>query len=551
MKLFKVLSLLFIIFLSSSSQASNVVDAWASCSSWASNYASLSPNFPPIYCDASGYLSGGNIIEAWSEGCGRTFHATCNTFAVTSGCPVDTVFSASSGQCESTTPCTEGFEDHGGVCGTNPRCPTGYNFEIVTPDNPSGCVNAFIENDCAIGTHLDGVSCLPDSCLSGNYLNPQNDQCEPIAWSCRFGTIPDENGGAFCVSETETPPDDPSCPLALVYDGFNCVPDLTLPPSCPDGFSFDGTHCISVPTAPNPSDGSCLEGSFLNIDNLCEIEPIFSDPTIQCSDGLILYGSQCIPVVECPSGTSFKNGVCESNLTCPQGQVFISGICSNPSDVCTNGSIWNGSSCSPTVTSSELQCQDGSVLQGSLCVAPFNACSVGSTLSGSSCVNDIDPNISEPATCPSGSTKSGTSCVTDEYTTCPPEYTKIGDKCELVSKFTDFSCTVEPSCSGDAILCAIARQGWATACARAVLSPQQVKDALGFLTLSDDIEVNVGELDTSGFGLSTECPAPRTIQVMSAPFTIDMSPFCSLADIIGHLILITASFVSIRIIASS
>jgi hypothetical protein len=57
-------------------------------------------------------------------------------------------------------------------------------------------------------------------------------------------------------------------------------------------------------------------------------------------------------------------------------------------------------------------------------------------------------------------------------------------------------------------------------------------------------------LDYEGFGLDRTCPSPNTYSVSTmGSFTIDLSPFCSLAEIISVFVMFTASVISLRIIA--
>lgn len=60
-----------------------------------------------------------------------------------------------------------------------------------------------------------------------------------------------------------------------------------------------------------------------------------------------------------------------------------------------------------------------------------------------------------------------------------------------------------------------------------------------------------GQIDTAGLGISGQCPAPHQYDLgIYGSFTIDLSPLCNLAEIIGVLVMITATFISIRILGA-
>ncbi|PPT76860.1 hypothetical protein XthCFBP4691_19495 [Xanthomonas theicola] len=58
-------------------------------------------------------------------------------------------------------------------------------------------------------------------------------------------------------------------------------------------------------------------------------------------------------------------------------------------------------------------------------------------------------------------------------------------------------------------------------------------------------------LDTQGYGWSRSCPTPPTVNLMGQSITFDITPFCNWMALGGWLVLIFASFLSVRILSSS
>jgi len=57
-------------------------------------------------------------------------------------------------------------------------------------------------------------------------------------------------------------------------------------------------------------------------------------------------------------------------------------------------------------------------------------------------------------------------------------------------------------------------------------------------------------LDTQGYGWSRSCPTPPAVDLLGATITFDIGPFCNWMTIGGWLVLIMASLLSVRIMAS-
>jgi len=170
-----------------------------------------------------------------------------------------------------------------------------------------------------------------------------------------------------------------------------------------------------------------------------------------------------------------------------------------------------------------------------------------------------NPDGSKTQTKTTTSTKSdGTSSTSTTTTEVDPtgnvtEETTDTEEQEKENTYTDSGCDSPPVCKGDAIQCAIAHNTWNTDCFFSTDTTNITEDGLGIPV--EDRTNEVGDttsissvLDTSSF-LADTCPAPRTINVAyGSTMTLDYAPLCEIADIIGSVILISASIISIRII---
>jgi len=132
-----------------------------------------------------------------------------------------------------------------------------------------------------------------------------------------------------------------------------------------------------------------------------------------------------------------------------------------------------------------------------------------------------------------------------------------GEGEDTESTYSASACGTAPACEGDAIQCAIATQQHEANCLiTGDGSPITTESLLGAgeaTTLevdpSDQYDIS-GMLDTSSF-VAGACPAPRTISVNGQDMTIDYTELCNLADILGYLVMFTASIISLRIIGGA
>lgn len=131
-------------------------------------------------------------------------------------------------------------------------------------------------------------------------------------------------------------------------------------------------------------------------------------------------------------------------------------------------------------------------------------------------------------------------------------------------KDTSFSgtCSEEgptAECEGDAIQCAIAKATSEISC-RFKPTSTTITEILEASGLDGKETALKASLNESTFDVSTmlkgnsrdltgACPAPFTGSVLGASFEIDVTPFCTLAGILGLLLMISATVISARVIA--
>jgi hypothetical protein len=71
--------------------------------------------------------------------------------------------------------------------------------------------------------------------------------------------------------------------------------------------------------------------------------------------------------------------------------------------------------------------------------------------------------------------------------------------------------------------------------------------ASGLVSSSD-----LGEdgFDASGLGFSRACPANPTFNVLGHSYTLDLTPFCNFAGMLGWFVLLVSMLVALRIVAT-
>jgi len=116
-------------------------------------------------------------------------------------------------------------------------------------------------------------------------------------------------------------------------------------------------------------------------------------------------------------------------------------------------------------------------------------------------------------------------------------------------------CSAPPTCSGDAIDCAVLVQTWRTMCNPSP-SDADLEAATGLTTVADPnsifgeaTEVDVSTaFDTSSPYGGGACPPDRVVNILGSAITIEFSKFCALLQAVGYLVMVAAVMVSSKIV---
>lgn len=134
------------------------------------------------------------------------------------------------------------------------------------------------------------------------------------------------------------------------------------------------------------------------------------------------------------------------------------------------------------------------------------------------------------------------------------------DECGDINKSgaTTPYCDSAPTCEGDPLQCANLYQNWQILCASAPAEYHKesldefkngIDDGKAFYDETTD-SVDLGLFDPagiSGWGYSKSCPADIPIAIRATTFYIPVSNFCTLFDIMYIFVMLSATWISIRI----
>jgi hypothetical protein len=158
---------------------------------------------------------------------------------------------------------------------------------------------------------------------------------------------------------------------------------------------------------------------------------------------------------------------------------------------------------------------------------------------------------------------------TDTNGKCPDGSVPTASGCSGTA--SDTGCDTPPQCFGDAVLCASFKEQVAIRCNTKSASGSSAggygdpssalagagvpadggasgdPSASGLVTSSD-----LGEdgFDASGLGFSRSCPANPTFSVLGHSYTLDLTPFCNFAGMLGWFVLLVSMLVALRIVAT-
>lgn len=340
--------------------------------------------------------------------------------------------------------------------------------------------------------------------------------CKSPTPNCTNGKV--DNGNGACV-----------CPAGQVSNGADgCEKDcsnqenrggngtsvVTSGDSCPSSVGIDG--CSYTPTACVCSNGSCASfGPFK-------------------SDGVA-------PQSGVPGGSDYGDAPCKLG----QCQFNVNGV--QVCQPCT-GITSSKEGGTPKVT--DVTAADGSKARTTQ--------ETTTTCSGSTCTtttkttNQPLDSSGNPTGSPTSSTTSTTSGKSD---VCAQNPNIIG--CGG-SSFSG-TCASGFNCSGDAVLCAVARAEWDSNCRwstdseAAQLGRNSSNVTAGPAAGVDASTVNVGQRLSSAMGsrfLTPNCiPSPQ-IDVLGHRYTMNTAQFCNFASIAGYIFVALATVAAIKMIGS-
>lgn len=181
--------------------------------------------------------------------------------------------------------------------------------------------------------------------------------------------------------------------------------------------------------------------------------------------------------------------------------------------------------------------------------------------SGSSSSSSVSPGGTGSNSTGSGNSGKG---GTDSTGKCANGSVPTASGCS--GTYRDDGCDHPPACFGDAVLCGIAANTHKAACnpssGTSVGSPSSAlaaagvpadggasgdPSASGLVTSSD---LGSDGFDSSGLGFSRSCPANPNFSVLGHSYTLDLTPFCNFAGMLGWFVLLIAYLAGLRIVAT-
>lgn len=367
-----------------------------------------------------------------------------------------------------------------------------------------------------------------------------------------------------------------------------------------------GGVCCDVPAEKKVAGryGSCSGGTNMSrsyVVPTCTAPKVLSanKSSCVCPDGLIEQGGACVK--DCsstaPQGTS-QEAITVSASSCPStvaidGCMYTGGDC-----MCINGSCATWGPFNPTgepaatgnpgpAAPEQAQCQSPN------CPVVLNGVTVCQICTGLEGWRDTNPPKVVETTAPDGTktreteetttTCTGASCTkttkktkqpldgtgqptgTPESTTTTTTTSKT-DVCASNPQIlgcggSSFSgtCSGGFNCSGDAVLCAIARIEYDNNCKLNAASETSATgqaarqttpgQATGVSSETIDVAARLETAMGSRF-LTPNCIPPQQFDVAGRRYTIDTTAFCNFASIAGYIFVAVASLVAIRMIGS-
>lgn len=334
---------------------------------------------------------------------------------------------------------------------------------------------------------------------------------------------------------------------------------------------IDGCLYAFHPSTDKPawcySDGQCQSyGYFQRTSQTCSSTAAGSSPVVPAQpQPKPCGGSSCYDPSSCGGHGGFvaSTDSGEQVTACGQpgggcGSGATGAVCTGPTgDVPKPGDppIPNGQSPSGTDTGTSSATDTGgttTVTNTTINVYNGTDTSSGSGSGGSA------PGSSSSTGVGGGSNTSGNGNTgqtgTDGNGKCPNGSVPTASGCS--GTFSDSNCDSPPACYGDAVLCGVGKETWATRCG-VQKTYEFMSDRNGVPVASGSIAASAvihdvddtSTFDESGLGWSRACPSNPTFEVLGKVFTFDLSGMCGLFNTAGIIVLVGAYLTGLGIVA--
>lgn len=419
-------------------------------------------------------------------------------------------------------------------------CGNQYGTQNITCPHPKEFDQASISCKCPVGTVEQGSSCVTPPPTTQECLD-RNSDTAGISYDSG-GAIPTclnecsvDTGMGLCGSGT--------CYASATYDGTNCTVsngsgETNAPPGCLTNANGDILCDGDIVDSYN---GNELPGGDLP-DNSCEY----------LADGSLVCDS---PVGDTSGGTQVQELQDDGNPDYPQSVHNDYSSLPPGTGIDTNG---DGTTDAITQDLNSDGISDNVInADGTDFLKTSDDGTVDTTPTDGTINDDGTPNYPEAQ---EGGEEDGFGEGTGECTDNPdtPE-----DECGDINKSgaTTPYCDSEPTCEGDPLQCANIYQNWQILCAYAP-APFHTKNLETFEDgddgskfyneATDNIDLSAFDFtaSASGWGYTASCPADIPITNSFGTFAIPLSSYCGLLDLLGALVLIASTWISVMIFAN-
>lgn len=325
----------------------------------------------------------------------------------------------------------------------------------------------------------------------------------------------------------------------------------------------DKSDCDAIP----PERGNFVWNSYMGV-----CQPVAPE----CPEGYEAHGMECAKIDSCPDGMSLQNGLCKAKEdVCPPGQVrapdgscsgdntCAAGLAKSKSGLCSRDTDGDGiADDDDPDADGDGETDDPNEKKDKNEASGGDTCNAPPSCSGDSiaCTQvriqwRIDCNTRKKADI------SGGHCGAGGMPVCAGDGCDAREHQQLIQQWKAV-CLLEKIAANDGGSGTDPGQGQVptpdtSGVGEGELADQVPEDLSKADAFSDEsgygpdgVPGSQG-LNTAGYGWSRACPAPPTVSLMGQAITFDIGPFCNWMALGGWLVLIMASLLSLRILASA